>query len=255
MLTVGEKQFEEISFSNDVNQLEEINLPPDLAASLAGQCLTVEVLPEEEPRTRRPVPDEDWLIIVDAKGNIWNVYRPMQLFYTDAQGRVWRLPRHWLAGAVPCAGPQPDACYEVTREHVFSETVILPSVWDLVEINVPSHEALEAARKPAVVEVRLRPHAPVQVFWRDGAGGRWRIPHVWRCRRIRLPTRDVLVGQGIPSDVATSRACRVVSTYYHPGSLCCWPEHYHFRDEYGDCWPVRMQDCFLLGYGDAEHLA
>ena len=56
MLTVGEKQFEEISFSNDVNQLEEVNLPPDLAASLGGQSLTVEVLPEEEPRTRRRVP-------------------------------------------------------------------------------------------------------------------------------------------------------------------------------------------------------
>src|SRR5437879_1604536 len=106
--------------------------------------------------------------------------------------------------------------------------------------HVPGHNRMLATRhwkpqrKPAVVEVRLRPHAPVQVFWRDGAGGRWRIPHVWRCRRIRLPTRHVLVGQGIPSDVATSRACRVVSTYYHPGSLCCWPEHYHFRDEYGD---------------------
>jgi len=44
----------------------------------------------------------------------------------------------------------------------------------------------------------------------------------------------------------------VVSVNYHPGSLCCLPEHYRFRDEERNKWRVKIRDCFLIGYGDAE---
>ncbi len=240
-----------IALPSDVNQLEEANLPPDLAAALAGQRVTVEVLPEEMPGTRRAEPGENPLLI-DRQGNYVNDYNPVRVRYTDAQGRVWRLPRHWLAGGVGCTAPQPDCCYRVTRKHIFVETLHLPSYWDLTEINIPSPQALGADGKPTFVEVHLSPNAPVRVFWTDSVGGRWRIPHTWRRRRVRLPAFEILIAQGVPREVAVEYAQRLVSVNYHPGSLCCLREHYRFRDEQGNRWPVRRDDCFLLGYGDAE---
>jgi hypothetical protein len=42
----------------------------------------------------------------------------------------------------------------------------------------------------------------------------------------------------------------------HPGSRCCLPEQYRFRDDEGSRLPVLIRDCVLLGYGDAaEHRA
>ena len=244
----------EIRLPTEVNRLEEANLPPDLAA-LAGQRVMVEVLPEEPPGTRPAEPDEN-PVCIDREGNRWNDYRPTRVLYTDAQGRVWRLPRHWLTGAVRSNAPQPDSRYPVTREHVFPESLHLPSPWDLLEINIPSEQAQEFSGRAVKIEVRVSQDTPVRVFWQNGAGGRWRIPHFWRRRRVRLPASEVLVAQGVSPAVAAVYAGRVVSVNYHPGSLCCMPEHYRFRDEKGNRWPVRIADCFLLGYGDAkEHPA
>jgi len=45
---------------------------------------------------------------------------------------------------------------------------------------------------------------------------------------------------------------KVVSVNYHPGSLCCLPDGYRFRDGHGGKWPVRAAECVLIGYGDRE---
>jgi hypothetical protein len=63
-----------------------------------------------------------------------------------------------------------------------------------------------------------------------------------------------LLGQGVPEDIAEDFANRIVSLNYHPGSLCCLPTQYRFRDEMSHRYPVYIKDCVLLGYGDAaEH--
>jgi len=245
------RQVRKITLPDDAIPLEEPNFPTGLAAALAGKTVTVEMLPEEAPATKRAEPNEN-PVWIDREGNRWNDYRPTRVLYTDAQGRVWRLPRHWLTRAVHSNAPQPDSHYPVTREHVFSETLHLPSRWDLLEINIPSEQAEEFSGKAVKIEVRLSPDTPVQVFWQDGAGGRWRIPHTWRRRRVRLPASEVLAAEGVSPAVAASYAGRVVSVNYHPGSLCCMPEHYRFRDEKGNRWPVKIRGCFLLGYADAE---
>ena len=69
--------------------------------------------------------------------------------------------------------------------------------------------------------------------------------------RVKLPKADVLVSQGMPDDVAKEYAGKIVSVNYHPGSLCCLPRHYRFRDAAGNRWPVRIRDCVLVGLGDA----
>jgi len=67
-----------------------------------------------------------------------------------------------------------------------------------------------------------------------------------------LPAYNELVSQGIPEEVAEAFAHKAVSVNYHPGSLCCLPEQYRFRDLGGNRWPVYIRDCLSLGYGDAE---
>jgi hypothetical protein len=216
-----------------------------------GKIVTVEALLEEAPGTRRAEPDEN-PVLIDRQGNRWNDYRPARVLYTDAQSRVWRLPRQWLTGVVHSNTPQPNSNYPVTREHVFSEALHLPSRWDLLEINIPSEQAEEFSGKPVKINVRLSPDCPVRVTWQDPMGRRWRIPHLWRRRRVRLPVSEVLAAEGVAPAVAATYAGRIVSVNYHPGSLCCMPEHYRFRDEQGNRWPVKIKDCLLLGYGDAE---
>ncbi len=252
---VETRRLVEIALPTDLLHFEEANLPSDLAAALAGRAVIVEVLAEEMPGTRRAEPGEN-PVFIDPEGNYVNDYNPVRVRYTDDKGCVWLLPRHWLAGSIGCTAPQPDSQYRVTREHVFTEEIHLPSHWDLVEINIPSGQASRAGGSPTFAQVHLGPDAPVRVFWTDAQGERWRIPHTWRRRRVRLPATEILTAQCVPPDVAEVYAGRVVSVNYHPGSLCCLPEHYRFRDGQGNRWPVRIQDCFLLGYGDAEeHLA
>ena len=244
-------EVKEIRLPSEAFQLEEANFSADLAAALAGKIVTVEVLLEEAPGTRRAEPGEN-PVLIDRQGNHLNDYNPARVRYTDAEGHVWRLPRHWLDGIVQSVAPQPDSSYPVTRKHIFAEKLHLPSYWDLTEINIPSPLPWGADGKPTFVEVHLSPGAPVRVFWTDSVGGRWRIPHTWRRRRVRLPAGEILITQGIPHDVAEEYAQLVVSVNYHPGSLCCLPDGYRFRDKQGNRWPVKIKDCFLLGYGDAE---
>ena len=233
-------------------RLEEANLPPTLARSLAGRALTVQVLPEEQPGTRPLDPDAPeptgW---IDPEGNLWNDYHPMQVLFADPdEGKVWHFPRRWLGP--PVSEFALDSSYSVSQEIIWTEKLHMPSTWDMWEINIEMSEAFEASGEVATIEVCASPHEPVKVLWRDTSGTLWRIPHDWRRRRIRLPGYDVLVSQDIPAEVAQEYAGNVVSVNYHPGSVCCLPDGYRFRDGEGQRWEVKMRDCVLLGYGDEE---
>lgn len=230
-------------------RLEEANLPPKLAASLAGQTVSVQILPEEEARTRRVDPQVETSMWRDPKGNYWNDFQPVRVLFVGSDGKQWRLPRRWLNP--PDNASVPDVPDHVTRAATWQEELHLPSRWDLEEINIDFMEAVKAAGRTAVVEVHIAPRRPVKVLWRDNSGAIWRIPHDWRRRRIRLPDRATLVSQGIPAEVAEAYAGKIVSVNYHPGSLCCLPDGYRFRDGDGGKWEVKMRDCLLLGYGDA----
>jgi hypothetical protein len=231
------------------------------------------MLPEEQPFTRE-VDVFDSPALITRDGTVWNDYRPARFSFKDEKGQIWNLPRHWVRTRLSkealrlilqetlrqllndsvqgCTTPKS----QVFKECRFTETVHLPSVWDLVDINIPYDEADRAAGRATQVTVHLQPDEPIQVYWRDSSGKLWRIPHDWRRRRIRLPGFDTLVSQEIPEDVAERFSWAVVSVNYHPGSLCCLKDGYRFRDEYGQRWPVRKQDCVVLGFGsETEALA
>ncbi|MFB3776325.1 MAG: hypothetical protein ACE141_01905 [Bryobacteraceae bacterium] len=250
-----EQATQRLKLPDECTALEEANLPADFAAAIAGLAVEVQVLPEEMPGTRPAMPEETGFLI-DREGNYWNDYAPLRVVLHDPQGRDWRLPRHWLEGPGRTDEREPDSAYAVEGSLEFQEKLHLPSFWDLVEINIPERVAAGAAGRVTTVRVSLAPGVPVRVFWHDSSGTAWRIPHNWRRRRIRLPGRESLVEQGIPWDVAEEFSHRVVSVNYHPGSLCCLPDQYRFRDAAGDRYPVSIKDCILLGYGDAqEHFA
>ena len=233
--------------------LEEANLPGSLIDRIGGQYIPVETHPEEAAATRRVEPN-DFPLLIDPKGNYWNDYRPIRVLYTDGQGQVWRFPRRWLPMLQPVTEPCLESIETVWQEASFSETLNLPTEWDLWEVNIPWSECRKAVRKAAEVEVRIRPGKPATVSWRDSAGNLWRIPHDWRRRFVKLPERDVLVSQQIPAEVAERYAEKIVGVNYHPGSLCCLPDRYRFRDSSGNRWPVRILDCSVVGYGGAPVL-
>lgn len=242
-----------LSLARDV--LEEANFPPHLIASLTDQPVSAQILAEEHAMVRR-IEGDDFPILIDPEGNQWNDYRPMRVIFTDGDGCQWRLPRRLIASG-PC-GPEPNIAsdYSTEQEISFPEAVNLPTDWDLWEINMPWDVASQAGGRPTHVQVTLCPGGAVKVFWNDPQGTRWRIPHDWRRRRVRLPAYEVLVEQDVPDDVAERFAGKVVSVNYHPGSLCCYPDRYRFRDEMENRYPVFIRDCTVMGYGDAaEHLA
>ena len=242
-------------------RLEEINMPADLAKQLAGQMVEVEVFPEEQAMTRK-LPDGDYAalvadgsVLLAPDGTVWNDYHPARMIYRDKQGREWNLPRHWQPGH-NSAEPAAESASQVFKECRFIETVHLPSRWDLEAVNIPPAEAGRAGGQAREVSVHLKPNQQTRVLWRDSCGDVWRIPHDWRRRRICLPGFDVLMAQGVPEGVARCFGGTVVSVNYHPGSLCCLENGYRFRDEHGRRWPVRKQDCFVLGFGsDGEGFA
>ena len=93
----------ELTLPSDCFRLEEINLPQEMSASLAGQTVAVDVLPEVPPMALRLNLDDapDGLpMVIDEDGLAWNDYWAVRVLYTDSDGRVWRLPRHWLSGGV-----------------------------------------------------------------------------------------------------------------------------------------------------------
>ena len=183
-------------------RLEEINMPDQLATSLAGQEVSVDVLPEEPPLTRRfdlnNLPD-GLPILIDEDGVAWNAYSPARVLYTDTGGRVWRLPRHWLSGGV---SPVIDASrYEVTDELCWHEIWCPPTFWDLSDINIPG-SAAAAVGEGIWIQVSVVPGEIPKVFWKDPSGKVWRIPHDWRRRRIKLPDCEGLLRNNLPEDIA-----------------------------------------------------
>jgi hypothetical protein len=241
---------QQLTLPKSVLLLEEVNLPADLARSLAGQSVVVKILAEESYAFRER-PDRKDYLLARGDGDYWNAYQPTRVLFKDADGRSWCLPRSWL-GTAHWESQVDWSCSDIEGTATLIEGVNLPSFWDLLEINIPAPEALEAARRRTSVEVRFGPRKLIRVIWRDSEGRPWRIPPDWRRRRVKLPTYDQLVSQGIPDDVAKDFAEKVVSVNYHPGSLCCLPEQYRFRDQDGNRWPVCIRDCIAFGYGDAE---
>ena len=94
MKVMAEKS--QIRFPDAEFRLEEANLPKNLSRSLAGKSLLVEVFPEELPGTREVDPD-DVPCWIQPDGTYWNDYHPTRVSFTDADGKVWRLPRMWLS--------------------------------------------------------------------------------------------------------------------------------------------------------------
>ncbi len=230
--------------------LEEANLPANVIACIAGQSVRVQTYPEEPPGMHR-VESDDFPLLIDPEGNCWNDYRPVRVLYTDPQGQEWRFPHRWLPMLRPIAERHEDFTGTVWQEASFSENLHLPSVWDLWEINIPWNECHRAGGRTAKVEVSIHPGEPSTVSWRDSAGNRWRIPHDWRMRLIKLPKQDTLVSQEIPTDVAKKYGGKIVSVNYHSGSICCLRDRYRFRDSQGNRWPVRIVDCMVVGYGES----
>jgi hypothetical protein len=178
---------------------------------------------------RNRIGPDDSPFLIAPDGTMWIDYRPVRVQFTDTQGRTWRISRHWLGG-VPT---QPDFDLPVVNEMLFTEELNLPMDWDLSDVNINSRRAVRCAGQPASVSVRILPGGVTIVKWCDPEGGVWRLPHDWRRRRIMLPSREVLAAQGVHDDVASECAGQIVSVNYHPGSLCCLPEHYRFRDGRG----------------------
>jgi hypothetical protein len=238
-------------------RMEEINMPEDLASALAGQAVDAEALPEAPAGTLRldlnDLPDGLPFLVGDH-GILWNGYWPARVFYTDACGRTWRLPGHWLTESV---SPVIEASrYEVTQESLWLESWCPPTWWDLWDINIDDVPAADEEQGAACVEVRVAPGEIPKVLWRGPSGKAWRIPHDWRRRCIRLPDCEGLLRNGLPRDVAEEFGGRIVDVNYHPGSLCCLSDGCRLRDGRGGKWPVRAADCVVVGFGDeAERFA
>jgi len=225
--------------------LEEINLPPALARRLAGATVVVEVAPEEQARTRRLPKPDGWPVLIERDGVIWNDYRPLRLAFDDGEGRTWQLPRHWMVRSPervcdPLVRPGPAA----------REQTSLPHAWDLFEINLPVGDAVALSGRWVVVHVTCAAAGP-EVRWTDADGVAWRLPAGWRRRHIRLPSASCLLAQGVPERVARDYAGTIASVNYHAGSMCCLPSQYRFRDAAGNKWPVAVDDCEIVGFGEA----
>jgi hypothetical protein len=94
---------QQLTLPSEKFRLEEINMPDELAASLSGQTVAVDVLPEEPPLSLRFDLDNPPVclpIVIDEDGVAWNDHWPVRVLYTDPDGQGWRLPRHWLSGGV-----------------------------------------------------------------------------------------------------------------------------------------------------------
>jgi hypothetical protein len=242
---------QQLTLPNDKFRLEEINMPEELAASLAGRMVTVEVFPEEPLKARRidlnNLPD-GLPVLVDKDCVAWNDYWPVRVLYTDSDGRMWRFPRHWLSdGVSPVIGA---SRYEVTHESSWVESWCPPTWWDLWDINIQERPAAEGEQAAADIEVSVAPGEIPKAFWKGPSGKAWRIPHDWRRRRIKLPGCEGLLRNNFPLDIAEEIGGRIVTVNYHPGSLCCLHDGYRVRDGRGGKWPVSAADCVVVGFGD-----
>ena len=238
-------------------RLEEINMPEELAARLAGQTVTVEVFPEEPTVTRsldRYDPPEGMLVYIDGHGRAWNDHRAERVLYRDSGDRIWRLPRHWLSDGV---SPVIEASRcAITQESSWLESWCSPTWWDLWDINIQERPTANSDQGAAGIEVSVAPGEIPKAFWNGPSGKAWRIPHDWRRRRIKLPDCEGLLRNGFRHDRAEELGGRIVTVNYHPGSICCLHDRYRVYDEWGAKWPVRAADCVVVGFGDeAERYA
>jgi hypothetical protein len=180
-------------------RLEELNMPEELASALAGQAVDIKVHPEVPAGTLRldlnDLPDGLPFLVGDD-GIAWNGDWPAQVLYTDAAGRVWRLPRHWLTEGV---SPVIDASrYEVTHKSSWLESWCPPTWWDLGDVNIEGAPAEDGQWGAAAIEVSVAPGEVPKVLWKGPSGKPWRIPHDWRRRRIRLRTAGGCCGTACP---------------------------------------------------------
>ena len=67
-----------------------------------------------------------------------------------------------------------------------------------------------------------------------------------------LASTDQVISQEIPPEVSEENSEKIVTVHYHPGSLCCLPDRYRFKDSIGNRWPVRILDCTVIGFGDGH---
>lgn len=243
---------QQLALPNDKFRLEEINMPEELAAGLAGQTVTVDVFPEEAPGLRLHRDPNDlpggvpMLIDMDHVGliDVW----PVRVLYTDSDGRVWRVPRHWL-----CYGVSPviDASRSaITQESSWLESWCPPTWWDLWDLNIEEAPAAVDEQGAADIKVSVAPGEIPKAFWKGPSGKEWRIPHDWRRRRIKLPDCDGLLRNGFRQYRAKELGGRIVTVNYHPGALCCLHDGYRVKDRRGKKWPVRAADCVVVGFGD-----
>ena len=127
----------QFTLPDETFRLEEIHMPEELAAALAGQSVVVKVLPEVPSRTLRidlDNPPVGVSVLVDDDGTAWNDDWPARVIYGDLEGHEWRLPRHWHSDGV---SPVIEASrYEVTQESRWRELWVPPTPWDLGDINI-----------------------------------------------------------------------------------------------------------------------
>jgi hypothetical protein len=242
---------QQFTLPHDKFRLEEINMPDELAASLAGQTVTADVFPEEPPMARRidlnDLPD-GLPALVDKDCVAWNDYWPVRVLCTDSGGRIWRLPRHWLSDGVSAVIEA--SRYAVTQESRWLESWCPPTWWDLWDINIEEAPAAVGKQAAAGIKVSVASGEIPKAFWKGPSGKAWRIPHDWRRRRIKLPGGEGLLRNHFPRYLAREFGGRIVTVNYHPGSLCCLPDGYRVRDEAGEKRPVRAADCVVVGFGD-----
>jgi hypothetical protein len=64
-----------------------------------------------------------------------------------------------------------------------------------------------------------------------------------------VPSRTLRIDLDNPRspDMAEEFADRIVAVNYHPGSLCCLPDGHRVQDGQGGKWPVRADDCVVVG--------
>jgi hypothetical protein len=180
-------------------KLEEINVPEELASALAGQAVIVQARPEAPAGTLRldveGLPDGLPCVVGDD-GIAWNGDWPARVLYTDASGRTWRLPRHWLTEGV---SPVIEASlYKVMQESGWLESWCPPTLWDLWDVNIEDAPAEDGQWGAAAIEVSVASGEVPKVLWKgrpgrrggfpttggDGASG---CPTARDCRKITCP--------------------------------------------------------------------
>lgn len=147
------------------------------------------------------------------------VLKPVQRFKPRSDGREWRLPRHWLpVGVSPVI---PASRYEAMHESSWMESWILPTLWNLGDMNIQDVPGPDGGLGAPEVEVRVSPGEIAKVLWCGPSGRAWRIPHDWLRRRVKLPGSEGVLRNNLPLDIAEAFANKIVTVNYHPGSLCC----------------------------------